>query len=709
MSFRGPPPSQPLPDQPGSALTRRTFLQSVAAGGAGLTLSFCARPDEGAGPPPSEAPFAPNAFIRIAIDGTVTVVLGQSELGQGAQTALAMILAEELDAAWDSVVVETAPAHPAYANPLMQTQRTAWSASVRGWWLPLREAGARARSMLIAEAAERWGVDPERCVASNGIVQHSSTARTLRYGDLAAAAGLRLPPRRVSLKTADEFHLIGTSPLRLDIPTKTDGSAVYGIDVVRPGILTASLAHAPAIGSRPDSVDDTEALAQNGVRRVVRLSNAVAVLADTWWAAERGRRALRVGWSPADPAADSEAIRESLMRALESDGAVIESRGSVSRMLDRADSRIDAQYEAPHLAHATMEPMTCAAHVEPDRCTVWVPTQNQAGALEAAARASGLPQDRVDIHTTMVGGAFGRRVYQDFVIEAVRLSRETNTAVKVVWTREDDFQHDRFRPHTIHRVSGALDREHRLEAWHHRVAGGFGADGARSLPYAIRHFAVEHHAQPSPVPEGLWRSVDFSHNAFVVESFMDELALSAGADPYAFRRELLADRPRERNVLDRVAELASWGTPVEGRYQGLALTVSHDTVVALVAEVTFEDGIPRVHRIVTAIDCGVVVHPEGASAQVEGAVTMGLSAALREEILLRDGTVESRNFDRYPVLRMKDAPDISVHFLASGEPPGGLGEPALPPVAPALGNAIFQATGVRVRRLPFVVGGALRV
>jgi len=690
------------------SLDRRAFLQSVAVGGAGLTLAFCSPRDSTGDLPPSDAPFAPDAFLRIANDGSITIVLGQSELGQGIHTALAMIVAEELDADWDRIKVQTGPAHPAYANPLMQTQRTAWSASVRGWWNTLRETGARARAMLVAEAAARWDVPTRECQALASIVHHQASNRQLTYGELVDAAGSRKPPRRVRLKSPDEFRLIGTSPRRLDIPAKTDGSTVYGTDVQRPGMLTASVAHPPALGSEPTSVHDAKARRLPGVRRVVQLPRAVAVLADTWWEAERGRQALIVDWSSPNQTADTDRMQTTLTEALSTEGTVAQSKGRVARALDRAVHRLDARYHTPYLAHAAMEPMSCVADVRDDRCDVWVPTQNQAGALEAAARVAQLPHDRVAIHTTMAGGGFGRRLEQDFVEEAVALSRMAGAPVKVVWTREDDFLHDVFKPMTAHQIEGGLDGNGRLSAWRHQIAGGFGTDGARDLAYDIPNVHVEHRRPASAIREGLWRSVDFSHNGFVAESFIDELASLAEADPYQFRRDLLADAPRHRAVLDRLAEVSNWGASEAGMARGLALTASHGSVVGQVVDLSVIEGAVRVHRIVAVVDCGIVVHPDSANAQIEGAIAMGLSAALTENVILKHGQIDAGNFHRYQLLRFREMPQVEVHFMPSRNAPGGIGEVGVPPVAPAVGNAIFQATGRRIRRLPYLVEGRLR-
>jgi len=689
-------------------LNRRRFLQSVAAGGAGLTLTFCSPWDPTEDRPPSDAPFAPDAFLRLSVTGTLTIVLGQSELGQGVHTALAMIVAEELDADWTRVEIETAPAHGAYANPLMETQRTAWSASVRGWWPTLRRTGARARAMLVAEAAQQWRVPEDECNTIAGVVFHPDGIRQISYGELADSAGRRSPPRRVRLKSPDEFRLIGTSPQRLDLSAKADGSTVYGVDVRRPGMLTASVAHAPTLGSAPVRVDDTAALDLPGVRQVLRLPQAVAVLADTWWEAERGRQTLAVEWSEPEQTADSDFIQATLTDALDTKGTVTRSRGRATRALDRAASRLDARYDTPYLAHAAMEPMNCVADVRDGRCEVWVPTQNQAGALVTAARVAQLPQDRVAIHTTMVGGGFGRRLEQDFVEEAVALSRMAGAPVKVVWTREDDLLHDVFKPMTAHTIEGGLDGDGRLSAWHHQIAGGFSTDGAHDMAYGIRNMRVEYRRPASAIREGLWRSVDFLHNCFVVESFVDELANLAGTDPYRFRRDLLGDAPRHRAVLDRVTEMSNWEASKPGVARGLALTASHGSVVGQVVELSVVEGAVRVHRIVAVVDCGIVVHPDNARAQIEGAVAMGLSAALMEKVTFEGGQIDARNFDRYRLLRLPEMPRVDVHFMPSDDAPGGIGEVGVPPVAPAIGNAIFQATGRRIRRLPYLSGGRIK-
>jgi isoquinoline 1-oxidoreductase beta subunit len=532
--------------------------------------------------------------------------------------------------------------------------------------------------------------------------------RHFPYGDLADAAGRRRPPRLVRLKSPDQFVLIGTSPNRLDLPAKIDGSTAYAVDVQRPGMLTASVAHPPVLGSEPTSVQDSDAMDQPGVRQVVQLPHLVAVLADSWWEAERGRQALSIDWSAPNRTADSNHMQTLLAEALTSGGTVARSEGRIDRALERAALRIDARYSTPYLAHATMEPMSCVADVRDDQCEVWVPTQNQAGALTTAARVAQLPQDRVAIHTTMAGGGFGRRLYQDFVEEAVALSKAAGAPVKVVWTREDDILHDFFKPMTAHRIEGSLDANGQLSTWHHQIAGGFGTDGAHDLAYDIRNVHVEYRRPSSTISEGLWRSVDFSHNCFVVESFVDELANLAEMDPYRFRRDLLGDAPRHRAVLDRVAEVSDWGASKPGIAQGLALTASHGSVVGQVVELSNHEGVVRVHRIVAVVDCGIVVHPDNARAQIEGAIAMGLSAALREQVTFEGGRIDARNFDRYQLLRMPEMPRVDVHFISSEDAPGGIGEVGVPPVAPAIGNAIFQATGQRIRQLPYLSGGRLQ-
>jgi isoquinoline 1-oxidoreductase beta subunit len=722
-------------------MDRRSFLKTGGAAAAGLCLPLHLAGCGGEPPPPSTGAFAPNAWLRVETDGVVTVLVDRSEMGQGVLTALPMLVAEELDADWTEVRVEQAPANEVYYNPAFEgNQVTGGSTSVRTAWMPLREAGAKARAMLVQAAAGKWGVSPEACRTQAGSVIHPDGSARLGYGELAAAAATLPVPDRVALKDPADFKLIGTPVLRVDAPAMVRGEARYGMDVRMEGLLTAVVARCPVFGGKVAGFDASKALQVAGVRQVVQIDSGVAVVADGYWPAVRGREALEVRWDEGEAAQlDSEALRAQFRELARGDAAQARSEGNVETAL--ADARpVEAQYDLPFLAHATMEPQNCTADVRSDRCTVWAPTQFQTGdpmfagggVRRVAMAITGLPRDQVQVHTTHLGGGFGRRLETDYAAEAVQLSKACGAPVKVVWSREDDMQHDVYRPLSYHRMSGGLDQSGNVVAWRHRIVspsiisrfipgwlpdlvvhrlapmkGGVdegSVEGARDHAYAISNILVEWVKADTPVPVGFWRSVGFSFNVFAVESFVDELAHAAGQDPFAFRRKLLADAPRQRAVLELAAEKARWESPLPGgRFRGIAVARSFQSYVAQVAEVSVQDGAIRVHRVVCAADCGIVINPGTLRAQMEGGIVFGLGAALHGEITLQGGRVQQSNFDDYPVLRMSEAPVIEVHLLPSTEPPTGAGEPGVPPIAPAVANAVFAATGQRIRTLPLRV------
>jgi isoquinoline 1-oxidoreductase subunit beta len=724
-------------------VSRRDFLRSSAAATAGLTIavSFGACGGDPALPVPPH-PFAPDAWIRVGTDGLVTVMVDRAEMGQGISTGLPMLVAEELDAAWAQVRFERAPAHPAYANPLQQgMQVTGGSTSIRAAWGPLREAAAKARAMLVQAAAEQWGVEPSSCRTEDGRVHHEPSGRSLGYGELATAAAAQPVPREARVKDPSQFRLIGRALPRLDSPEVVRGAPIYAGDVRVPGMLTAVVARCPAWGGRVVSFDAAAALAVPGVRQVLPVRSGIAVVADGFWAAEQGRRALVVQWDAgAQAALDDAAIDAELQRALDAPHQpIVHREGLVGPALQGAARRLEAQYALPYLAHATMEPMVCAAEVRDGACTVWAPTQMPwapslygGGTAGVAAKAAGVPIERVTVHSTQLGGGFGRRAEMDFVEEAVEVAAAIQGAVRLQWTREDDMQHDWYRPAVRHALSGGLDDAGRPVAWAHRVAGPSilsrylpsfvpdwvanrmgvlkeGADpstfeGAAEVPYALGAVEVMCCEADLPVPIGFWRAVGHSHTAFAVESFIDELAHLAGADPFTFRRDLLGDAPRHRAVLELAAARAGWGTPLpEGRARGIAVHESFGSWVAQVAEVSRDDdGRPRVHRVTCAIDCGIAVHPDQIAAQMESSIVYGLSAALYGGVRIAQGRAQASNFHDQPVLRIDRMPVVETHIVPSAEPPGGVGEPGLPPIAPAVANAWFALTGERVRRLPFV-------
>jgi isoquinoline 1-oxidoreductase beta subunit len=706
--------------------SRRDFLRAGAVGGGGLVLGLylpaLGRPAEAAAP--GAPAFAPNAFLRIGTDDSVTVIVNHSEMGQGVYTSLPMLVAEELDADWSTIRVMAAPVDPAYNHTAFGTQMTGGSTSTWSEWERLRQAGAAARAMLIAAAATTWKVDPAACRAQNGQVVHAASGRRLSYGRLAAKASGLTPPQTVTLKDPKEFTLIGKPTKRLDTPDKVNGRAVFGLDVKVPGMLVAVVARPPVFGGKLKSFDAGRARAVPGVRHVVEIDRGVAVVAEGFWPAAKGRQALSIVWEGGPLSGlDSRAQREEYEGLAAQPGAVARKEGDAAAAMGQAARRLEAVYELPYLAHAPMEPLNCVAHVRPGGCEVWTGTQFQTIDRDAAAAAAGLKPEQVKLHTALLGGGFGRRAVIDshFVREAVLLSKAVKSPVKVVWTREDDIRGGYYRPAAHHRIGAGLDAAGRPAAWRHRIvcqsfmAGtpfeammikdgvdATAVEGAADLPYDIPNLLVDWQQAPGGVPTLWWRSVGHSHTAFAVESFLDELAAAAGKDPYEYRLALLGKHPRHKRVLETAAGKAGWGKPLpEGRGRGLAVHESFGSFVAHVAEVSVSGaGKVRVHRVVSAIDCGPVVNPDTISAQIEGAVVFGLSAVLHGEITFENGRVKQRNFHDYPLLRMNEMPEVETHIVPSTDKMGGVGEPGVPPVAPAVANAIFAATGKRLRRLP---------
>jgi isoquinoline 1-oxidoreductase subunit beta len=704
-------------------LTRRGFLQAGAAAGGGLMLSLSLPFANGEAEAAGADGFAPNAFIRIADDGQIVLTMPYVEMGQGSYTAIPMLIAEELEVDLKQVRLEHAPPdEKLYGNPsLGGVQATGGSNAIRGAWKPLRQAGATARTMLVSAAAKRWNVDPASCRAQSGEVLHAPTGRSIKYGELAADAARTPVPESVALKRPEDFRLIGTPAKRLDAPAKVDGTAVYGIDVRPPGVKIATLAQSPVFGGRLRSVDDTAAKAVKGVRQIVRLDDAVAVVADHMGAAKKGLAALSIEWDDGPHAKlNSEEIVAELEKATLNSGPVAQHIGNSDEAMASVVTKVETTYQVPFLAHATMEPMNCTVHVRTDGCEVWVGSQVVARAQAAAAKTAGLPLDKVVVHNHLIGGGFGRRLEIDGVIRAVQIAQHVDGPVKVVWTREEDIQHDMYRPYFFDRISAGLDEKGMPVAWNHRFAGssiiarwlppvfknGLDPDttnGAINLVYALPNMHVEYlRVEPPGIPTAFWRSVGPSHNVFVTESFIDELAAAARQDPVAYRRALLDKSPRAKAVLELAAEKAGWGQPLpKGIGRGVSVQFAFATYMAQVAEVEVsKDGTVRVRRVVCAVDCGTVVNPDTVQAQIQSAIIFGITAALYGEITLKDGRVEQTNFDTYQVLRMNEAPAIEVHIAQSSEPPGGMGEPGTSAIVPAVTNAIFAATGKRLRKLP---------
>jgi len=725
-------------------LSRRTFLSAGAAAGGGLLVSFSLPARIGtalaAGPPPPRD-FMPNGFIRIDRDGHVTLIMHKVEMGQGTYTAMPMLLAEELEVDLSQVRLEHAPPDDAlYAEPLFGVQETGGSTSVRGNWEPLRRAGATARSMLVSAAAQTWKVEPSSCRAANGAVIHGPTGRSLTYGTLVDRAALLPVPGNITLKDPKNFKLIGTPAKRLDTPDKVDGTAQFGIDVRLPGMKFAAVAACPVFGGKLASVDDAKAQAMPGVRQVVRLDDAVAVVADDTWAAKRGLAALDIRWDEGPNASLSTAdIVQQLAAASGKSGVVARKDGDAAAAMAGAAQKVEAIYEQPFLAHATMEPVNCTVDVRADGCDIWVGTQVPTFTQTAAAKVTGLPKAKVQVHNHLLGGGFGRRLEVDFITRAVQIAKQVTGPVQVHWSREEDIQHDMYRPYYYDRIAAGLDAHGKPIAWTHRVTGssiiarvsselfpknlrviralGLGSiiatvkgldtdavEGAAEPPYDLPNIRVEYVRQEPPgIPTAFWRGVGPTRSIFVVESFIDELAAAAKRDPFEYRRALLDRSPRAKAVLELAAERAGWGRPLPAGSSGRGIALLHafGSYVAQVADVTVsKQGDVRVGRVVCAVDCGTVVNPDIVKAQMESGIVFGITAALWGEITIKDGRVEQHNFHDYRMLHMSEAPAVEVHLVRSTEAPGGVGEPGTSAVLPAVTNAIFAATGRRIRKLP---------
>src|SRR5216117_3794051 len=706
-------------------VSRRDFVVVLTATGGGLLLG-CRVGDRSGTATAATAPpplaFAPNAFIRIGSDGRVTLIMNQVEMGQGTYTSMPMLLAEELEVGLDQVQLEHAPPNDKlYANSFFGDQETGGSSSVRGFYEPLRRAGATARTMLVAAAAQTWDVDVASCRAKRGVVTHLASGRTLAYGALVEKAAKLPPPEEVTLKGPKDFKLIGTPAKRLDTPDKVNGKATFGIDVRLPGMKIATVAASPVLGGKVAGLDAAKAMAIAGVRQIVNLDDVVAVVADHMWAAKQGLAALAIRWDDGPNGGVSTAdVVQGLDAASQQPAVVARTQGHTAEALAGAARKIDAVSQVPFLAHATMEPMNCTVHVRKDGCEIWVGNQVIPRAQATAARTTGLPLDKVMVHNHLLGGGFGRRLEIDGVTRAVQIAMQVDGPVKVVWTREEDIQHDMYRPTFFDRISAGLDEKGAPVAWNHRFAGssiiarwgppffkdGLDSDtteGAIDLVYGLPNLHVEYvRVEPPGIPTAFWRSVGPSHNVFVVESYMDELAAAAKQDPIAYRRALLDKAPRAKAVLELAAEKAGWGKPLpQGVGRGVSVQNVFATYLAQVAELEVaKDGAVRVRRVVCAVDCGTVVNPDTVRAQIQSAIIFGITAALRGEITLKGGRVEQSNFHDYQMLRMNETPAIEVYIVKSGEAPGGMGEAGTSAIAPALTNAIFAATGKRIRKLP---------
>jgi isoquinoline 1-oxidoreductase beta subunit len=679
---------------------RRTFLG--AAGGLLVSFRLPVRAQ-------SAAPLKLNAWVHIAPDDTVTLFIHKAEMGQGTVTSLAMLLAEELECDWKRIRTE----FPGIDREYGPNQGVVGSQSIRSSYTPLRRAGATAREMLLQAAAQRWGVDRSACRAENGAVVNTASNARLTYGALAEAAAKVPPPANVPLKDPAQFAVIGKPHKRLDTPAKTNGRATFGIDMRLPGMLYAVAERCPVFGGKVASFDATAAKAVPGVKHVVQISSGVAVVADNTWSANQGRKALQIQWNEGPHAGlNSAGIRKDFADRAQQPGVVARKEGDAPGAIAAAAKRIDSVYEVPYLAHAPMEPLNCTADVRPDRCAVWASTQGPSAAMQAAVGITGLKPDAVQVHTLYMGGGFGRRARNDYVGEAVEVSKAVGAPVQLTWMREDDMQQDWYRPASYTRFSAGLD----AEGWPVAVTGRivcppFGGirdglsrtavEGVADMAYAIPNVLVDYHALDPGIPVSYWRSVGYSQNTFFLESFIDEIAAAGGKDPVELRRRLIAKNPRLLAALELAAEKAGWGKPLpKGRGRGVAFSDNVGSFTVQIAEVSVEKGKLRVHRVVCAVDCGQVVNPAGVEQQVQSGIAFGLTAALKGAITIDRGRVQQGNFHQYDMLRIDEMPQVEVHIVPSHATPGGMGEASTPAIAPAVANAIFAATGKRIRKLP---------
>jgi isoquinoline 1-oxidoreductase beta subunit len=704
-------------------LSRRALLTGGLA--AGFVLAFhlplrAAVNEPVQSPDVTDGKFAPNAFIRIDETGRITLVMPQVEMGQGVYTSISMILAEELDADIAQVALLHAPPNDKlYGNPTFGLQVTGNSNSIRAFWKPLRGAGASARAMLVQAAAKQWQVDAAGCTASKSEVTHTESGRKLSYGALAVAASSEAPPKDVPLKDPKDFVYIGQPLKRLDTPDKVNGKAVYGIDAILPDMKFATVAACPVFGGKVGKVDDSAAKKIPGVRKIVVLDDMVAVIGDHMWAAKKGLDALKIDWDEGPNAKiSSKDIWQHLRTASEKDGAVAKSVGDIVKGLSAGD-KFEASYELPFLAHAAMEPLNATVHVRPDACEIWTGTQIVSRVQSEAAKAAGLPVEKVIVNNHLLGGGFGRKLEPDMVVSAVRVAKQVDYPVKVVWTREEDTRHDVYRPVYRNNISAALV-DGKVAAWKHKVTGSAilarwlppafqkgididAVDAAVDAPYDIPNFHVEYvRAEPPAVPTGFWRGVGPNNNVFAVECAMDELARKAGKDPIEFRRAMLGSKPRALAVLNLAAEKANWGEKLPSRVgRGVSLQPSFETFIATIVEAEVDEkGEVALRRVTSVVDTGIAVNPDTVKAQLEGGLIFGLTAALWGEITIDKGRVQQSNFHDYRMLRINEVPKIEVHVVKSGEPPGGIGETGVNGGPPALRNAIYAATGVALRRMP---------
>jgi len=707
----------------GVTMNRRDFIKVVYTAGSGLVLGFyLPSTNKLSGKPLSSALFEPNAWIKVQPDNIIRIMVGKSEMGQGVLTSLPMIIAEEMDLDFSKVVVEKASAN----RKKYGWQMTGGSNSVSGGYKKLRQAGATAREMLVMAAAQEWGVSKSECKTKNGIVIHESTGKELSYGDLAEKARNIEVPKKPILKDKKDFSIIGQNVKRTDTLSKTNGTAQFGMDVQLDGMVYATVVHSPVFGGSLKSFNQASVRGISDIIKIFEIESGLAIVAKNTWAALKASKQIKIKWNQGEAAGlDDEKIRKVLINASKKKGSVVRKEGDVKKALKSSKNIIEALYESPLQAHATMEPMNCTAYVQKDKCQVWAGTQDPNGARKIASKITGLSKKKVEVNVTFLGGGFGRRAFNDYVNEAVEISKKMMKPVKMIWSREEDMQHDYYRPSSVHVMKGAFDQNDNLTTFKHRIvapsilftqvvkipfpfkekADIIAVEGAKHLPYKIPNMQVDYQMTKTPIPLGWWRSVYNSQNAFATECFMDELAEKSGKDPVQFRLGLLPKSSRDAGVIKMVAEKSGWNDFKNGTmYQGISCHKSFGTWVAQVARVSIENNKVKVHEVFCAVDCGTVINPAIVKAQISSAIIFGLSATLKSKITMKNGRISQSNFDDFDVLRMNEAPKIHVYLAENDKAPKGVGEPGLPPIAPAVVNAVYAATGNRIRNLPIQLG-----
>ena len=700
-------------------MNRRDFIQVASTAGSGLILGlYLPSTNKLTGRSLPSTTFEPNAWIKVQPDNFVRIMVAKSEMGQGVVTSLPMIVADEMDLDWSKVIVEKAPADRSKYG----WQMTGGSNSVSGGWKKLRKAGAAAREMLVSAAAKEWGVSTSECATKNGVVSHKNTGEEFTYGELAGKASQIKVPKKPKLKSKNEFSIIGKDHKRKDTLSKINGTAEFALDVQLQGMVYATVIHSPVFGGKVKSFDKESISDISGIIKIFGIERGLAIVAENTWAALKAGKKIKINWSEGDSSGEnSDKIKKDLVKASQKKGSVVRREGNVKNALRLSDNIYEAIYESPLQAHATMEPMNCTALVENDKCQVWAGIQDPNGARRIAAKVSGLSKKQVEVNVTYLGGGFGRRAHNDFVGEVVEISKELKKPVKLIWSREEDMQHDYYRPASVHVMKGAFDQNNQLTVWTHRItapsilfnqfvkipfpfkekADIISVEGAKHLPYEIPNMQVDFQMTKTSIPLWFWRSVYNSQNAFANECFMDELAEKVGKDPVQFRLDLLPNSSRDVGVIQLVVEKSGWDNFKSGSvYQGMSCHKSFGTWVAQVARVSVEDNKIKVHEVHCAVDCGTVINPSIAKTQISSGIIYGLSATLKSKITVKNGRIVQSNFDDFDVIRMDETPKINVYFVESDEPPTGLGEPGLPPIAPAVTNAVYAATGKRFRDLP---------